>query len=363
MAKRDYYEILGVSKSASDDDVKKSYRKLAQQYHPDKGGDQEKFKEINEAYQTLSDQDKRSAYDRFGHAASDASGFSGGQSYGGFGGFDSSQFNVDFENFGGGLGDVFDVFFGGGGRTRQVRPKDGQNLELRIKISFKDSIYGLNQEISFDRIEICPICKGSGAEPGHSVKTCPTCNGSGQFNETRQTFLGVVSQASVCPTCKGKGKIPEKICHKCSSAGLVKARATLKVKIPAGIRSGATIRLSGEGNAGEVGGRTGDLFLVVMVEADKRFERTGDDISSKLVIDFIDAALGTQKEIETVYGTEKIKIHPGTQSGDVVVIKNQGAPDIATNRRGNHLVEVTVNVPKHLTRKQKQLLEEYRDSD
>lgn len=359
MAKKDYYDILEVSRSASDEEIKRAYRKLAQEHHPDKGGSHEKFKEINEAYQVLKDSSKRSAYDQYGHAAS-GGGFDPGRGAAGFG-FNGQEFNVDFENFGGGLGDVFDAFFGRD-KNNKYQPKSGRDIEVRTRISFSDSVFGANQNISFDRIGICPICKGSGSEPGTDLRTCLTCSGVGQINETRQSFFGVVNQATVCPHCKGRGKIPEKFCKHCHGDGRTKERADIKVKIPAGIKSGATIRLRGEGEAGETGGSPGDLYVVLLVEPDPRFAREGDEIVSDLKIDFIEAALGSEREIETVYGPKKIKIQPGTQSGEHTVLKNLGAPDLNSGRKGDHIVRIKVTIPKHLSRKQKQLLEEFKES-
>jgi molecular chaperone DnaJ len=361
MSKEDYYKLLGVDKNASIDEIKKAYRKLAVKYHPDKGGpkeDEAKFKEINEAYQVLSDPQKRKAYDQFGH---NGPRMGGGSGEGGFNpndfaqGFGGSGFNVNFEDLGG-LGDIFGDMFGGG---RSRRPKKGADLETSIAIDFMESVKGVEKELVLDKYSECEKCKGSGAEPGSSKKTCPTCNGSGQIRKERQTMLGVIAQTAVCDECKGTGKVPERKCSKCHGEGREKDRKPMKVKIPAGIDSGQTIRLSGKGEAGPAGIPSGDLYLTVMIRSDKRFKREGANILSEAEISFPQAALGTTVDVETVEGKVKLKVPAGTQSGKVFRLSDKGMPVLNGNRKGDHLVTVNVKTPTRLSRKQKKMLEDF----
>lgn len=361
MANKDYYEILGITKNASNEEIKKAYRKLAQKYHPDKGGGkeaEEKFKEINQAYQTLSDPGKRSTYDQFGEAGSrmgggGAGGFNWNQYQQGFGG---QGFNVNFDDLGG-FGDIFEMFTGGGGASAR-RPQKGADIEAAISIDFMDAVRGIEKEITLDKNDVCDRCKGSGAEPGSGTKTCPTCNGSGQVRQERQTIFGVMAQATICPTCKGSGKVPEKPCSKCKGEGRIKERKPFKVKIPAGIATGQTIRVPEKGEAGHAGIKPGDLYLTVMVKEDKRFTREGNNILSEVSISFPQAALGTTVQVETVDGQLKLKIPAGTQPGKVFKLSEKGMPILNSARRGDQLVTVKVKTPTKLNRKQKQLLEE-----
>ncbi|MDD3480880.1 MAG: molecular chaperone DnaJ [Patescibacteria group bacterium] len=360
---KDYYEILGVSKSASTDEIKKAYRKLAQKYHPDKGGsadDEKKFKEMNEAYKILSDPEKRKQYDQFGHAAPGAGqGAPGGFNWSDFaqGGYNTGGFNINFEDLGG-IGDIFGDMFGGG-RTR--RPQKGADLETQVTIDFKDAYKGIEKEIVLEKYFECDKCKGTGAEPGTSVKTCPTCGGSGQVKTARQTMFGTFAQVTTCTECRGTGKIPEKKCMKCNGEGRIRERKGIKVKIPAGIESGQTIRLTGKGEAGPTGIPSGDLYLSVIVRPDKRFERDGADIHSEVEISFPEAALGTTVLVETVEKKVNLKIPAGTQSGKIFRLSGKGMPVINSGRRGDHLVKIHVKTPTRLSRKQKKLLEEFRE--
>jgi molecular chaperone DnaJ len=367
MTKRDYYEILGVSKNATQEEIKKAYRKLALKYHPDKGGAKEneaKFKEANEAYEVLKDEGKRKAYDQFGHAGPRMGGPGSGQDgygWGDFaqGGYGTGGFNVNFEDLGG-LGDIFGEMFGGGTRTR--RPQKGADLETQISIDLSEAVSGTEREIVLDKLNECDKCKGSGAEPGSKVKTCPTCGGSGQINKARQTMFGTFAQVATCDECAGRGEIPEKKCTKCAGAGRIKERKGVKVKIPAGIEDGQTIRLTGKGEAGPVGAPAGDLYLNVRIKPDKRFVREGANIISTTEITFPEAALGTTVKVETVHGKIKLKIPAGTQSGKIFKISEKGMPVINSGRKGDHLVKIHVKTPTKLSRKQKKLLEEF-DND
>ncbi|MCL2869611.1 molecular chaperone DnaJ [Candidatus Saccharibacteria bacterium] len=356
MAKRDYYEVLGVNKGASDDEIKKAFRKLAVKYHPDKeGGDEAKFKEINEAYEVLKDSKKRQRYDQFGHAGvGGASG--GGQSYGGgnpFGGFNGQNVQFDFGD--GGLGDIFGSFFGGGARSSQ--PIKGRDVEVNLTLSFEEAIFGTQENIALTLDDECRHCKGSGAEPGHSMQTCPTCKGSGQVNKVVNTLFGAIQQTVVCNTCKGKGKVPEKPCTVCGGSGISREKQTIKLKIPAGIDDGTTIRLAGRGEATS-GGSKGDLYVHIRVKAHKQFTREGDLILSNETISMIDAALGTEIDVLTVDGKVRMKVPAGTQPSTDFKLSGHGVPHLKGNGRGAHIVTVKVEIPTNLGKKQKELLEE-----
>lgn len=360
MSKEDYYKILEIEKNASVDEIKKAYRKSAQKYHPDKGGtkeDEAKFKEVNEAYQTLSDPQKRKQYDQFGRTGpnmgdSRAGGFNYSDFQQGFGG---SGFNVNFEDLGG-IGDIFGEMFGGG---RSRRARKGADMETSIAIDFTDAVKGIEKEIILDKYSECDKCKGVGAEPGTNKKTCPTCNGSGQIRKERRTMLGIIAQATVCDECKGTGKVPEKKCTKCHGEGRIRGRKPIKVKIPAGIDSGQTIRLEGKGEAGPADIPAGDLYLTIMIRSDKRFKREGSNVLSDTEISFPQAALGTTIDVETVEGKVKLKIPAGTQSNKVFKLSDRGIPVLNSSRRGDHLVTVYVKTPTHLSRKQRKMLEEF----
>lgn len=358
--KRDYYDVLGVSKGASADEIKKAYRKIAHKHHPDKGGtkeDEAKFKEANEAYQTLSDDQKRKAYDQFGHASSRMGG--GGfdpNMYSNMGGFGNGGFNVNFEDLGG-IGDIFEMFTGGGGRSR--KPKKGSDIEAATSIDFMDAVRGTEHKLILDKYNVCDKCSGNGAESGSSLKTCPTCSGSGQTRTERHTMFGTFAQMATCESCAGAGKVPEKPCPKCQGAGRIKDRKPLKVRIPVGIDSGQTIRIEGQGEAGPAGIPPGDLYLTIMVKSDSRFKREGANIYSEAKISFPKAALGTTIEVETVEGNITLKIPSGTQSGKTFKLSGRGLPKIHSSHKGDHLVTVIVETPTKLSRKQKELLEQF----
>lgn len=362
MAKRDYYEILGVSKSASADEIKKAFRKLAVQYHPDKeGGDETKFKEANEAYEVLKDAQKRQRYDQFGHAGvGGASGgaSSGGNAYGGGFDFNGQGFNFDFGD--GGLGDIFGSFFGGGRQSAQQQgPGRGRDVEVTLILDFEEAVFGVERNVSVTLEGTCPHCSGSGAEPGHDLKTCPTCKGAGQQTRVMNTMFGTIQQAVVCPTCEGRGKVPEKACTVCKGRGTTRQEEVTKVKIPAGVDDGATIRLTGRGEAVQ-GGQKGDLYVGLRVKAHKYFTREGDLILSEEHISMVQAALGTEIDVRTVDGLVRMKVPAGTQSGTDFKLSGHGVPHLRSETtRGAHIVSVVVDTPKKLNRKQRELLEQF----
>lgn len=360
MAKRDYYEVLGVSKGASDDEIKKAFRKLAVQHHPDKeGGDEAKFKEANEAYEVLKDSQKRQRYDQFGHAgvggASSGAG-GGGNPFGGGFDFNGQGFNFDFGD--GGLGDIFGNFFNGGRGQQQQQAQRGRDVQVNVTLSFEEAVFGVEREISMSLEDTCDHCKGNGAEPGYELKVCPTCKGAGQQTRVMNTMFGQIQQAVVCPTCEGKGKVPEKACTVCHGKGTVRKEQSINVKIPAGVDDGATIRLSGRGEA-VTGGQKGDLYVALRVKAHKKFTREGDLILSDEHVNMIDAALGTEIDVETVDGMVRMKVPAGTQSGTDFKLSNHGVPHIRGDARGAHIVSIIVDTPKKLNRKQRELLKEF----
>ena len=362
MAKRDYYEVLGVQKDASDDEIKKAFRKLAVKYHPDKeGGDEAKFKEINEAYEVLKDKQKRSRYDQFGHAgvggASGAGGYASGNP---FEGFNFNGQNIQFD-FGGGMGDLFSDLFGFGGGRRSRQPGRGRDVETSITLSFEDAIFGTETKISLNLNEKCKHCRGNGAEPGFDMKECPTCKGSGQEVRVVNTLFGAIQQATTCSNCHGRGKIPEKECITCDGKGITREQQKIKVKIPAGVDEGATIRISGRGEAIQ-GGENGDLYVNIHVKPHKKFTREGDLVLSEESISMADAALGTELEVDTVDGPLTMKIPAGTQSGTDFKLSNHGVPHINKDTRGPHIITINVETPTNLSKKQKELLQEFKDS-
>lgn len=347
---KDYYEILGVAKDASQDDIKKAFRKLAHQHHPDKKhGDEAKFKEINEAYGTLSDPEKRRRYDQFGTGPNGAGGAQG------FGGFD---FN-DFQFGGNGFEDIFsDLFGGGGGFSAGARgPKAGMDIETDIEISFDEMVSGVRKTIRIRKPITCAACQGTGGEPGSKEETCPTCGGSGRVTKTVRSFLGTFSQTAVCPKCSGKGKWYAKECTACKGAGKTVGEEEISFDIPQGIENGQTISLAGKGAAGGHGMPSGDLFVTVHVKPHKSFERRGDNIFSSVDIGFAQAALGDTISVETVHGPVRMKIPAGTQPGEVFRIKGKGLRNFRGWGSGDHLVTVKVAVPKKLSSEERSLIE------
>ena len=358
MSKRDYYEVLGVSKDASDDEIKKAFRKAAVKYHPDKeGGDEAKFKEVNEAYEVLKDKQKRQRYDQFGHAGvggASGGGAGGGNPFEGFGGFSSQGFEFNFGD--GGLGDIFGQFFGGG--QAQRGPQRGRDVETQIQLTFEEAVFGVERELSFEMEDECSHCHGSTVEPGHELKTCPTCKGAGQQTRVMNTMFGPVQQAVTCETCKGRGRVPEKVCTVCNGRGTERRRQDITIKVPAGIDDGATIRLKERGEA-MANGPKGDLYVHIRVKAHKHFTREGDLILSEEHVGMIEAALGTEITVNTVDGKIKMKIPAGTQSGTDFKLSGHGVPHLRSDRRGAHIVSIIVDTPTKLSKKQKELLEQF----
>lgn len=359
----DYYNILGVSKDASDDEIKKAYRKLAHKYHPDKqGGDEKKFKEINEAYQVLSDKSKRQQYDQFGQT------FQGGQ--GGFGGFDFSGFSAsggptggwEFDFGGGGFEDIFADIFGGGTR-RSRRKARGADIQVDIEIDFAEMVKGADKEINLYKSVVCDRCGGGGAEPGGKLKTCPTCGGAGRIRKTARSFFGSFEQVVECPECHGEGSVPDKKCTKCGGDGRVKEQKKNKINIPAGIQDGQAVALQGQGEAGGQGAQAGDLYVTVHVRPHAKFTRQGNDILSTEYIPFSMAVLGGKTEIDTVAGKLTLKIPSGTQSGETFRIKGEGVPELNGRGRGHQIVKIVVETPKNLSREQKELLEKLKEQN
>ncbi|MDB5176646.1 MAG: dnaJ [Candidatus Saccharibacteria bacterium] len=357
MAKRDYYEVLGVDKGASADEIKKAFRKAAVQHHPDKeSGDESKFKEINEAYEVLKDQQKRQRYDQFGHAG--VGGASGGGGGGNpFDGFGGQNVHFDFGGGDGGLGDIFSQFFGGGGQQSQG-PRRGRDVETSITLTFEQAVFGVEEKITLDMDDECEHCKGTTVEPGHDMKTCPTCNGSGQVNRVMNTIFGQIQQATTCETCKGTGQVPEKVCTVCHGKGTQRRKQEIIIKVPAGIDDGATIRLRERGEA-IGGGERGDLYVHIRVKAHKHFTREGDIILSEEHVDMIDAALGTEIDVDTVDGSVRMKIPAGTQSGTDFKLSNHGVPHLRSDSRGAQIITILVDTPTKLSRKQKKILEDF----
>jgi len=356
MSKRDYYEVLGVGKTASADEIKKAFRKAAVQHHPDKeGGDETKFKEINEAYEILKDQQKRQRYDQFGHAG--VGGNAGGGSAGGnpFEGFGGQGTQFDFGNSG--FGDIFGQFFGG--QQQQGGPTRGRDVETSLTLTFEQAVFGMEEKIEIDMDDECSHCHGSTVEPGHSMKTCPTCKGAGQQTRIMNTIFGQIQQAVMCDTCRGTGKVPEKVCSVCKGKGTERRRQSITLKIPAGIDDGATIRLRERGEA-IGGGSRGDLYVNIRVKAHKKFTREGDIILSEEHIPMVDAALGTEINVDTVDGEVRMKIPAGTQSGTDFKLSGRGVPHMRGNGRGAHIVSIIVETPTKLTKQQKELLEQFK---
>lgn len=347
---KDLYETLGVEKSASAEEIKSAYRKLAKQYHPDmnKGDDgaAQKFKEINEAYQVLSDDQKRQQYDTFGSAD--------GPGQGGFGGGYGGQ---GFEGFGG-FGDIFENIFGGGMRSRPAGPQKGPDIRVNMKITFEEAAFGVKKEIALNRTEACGECGGTGAKDGKK-HTCPTCNGSGQERVSQQSIFGNFVNVQTCSTCGGEGSIADQPCSACKGAGTNTKQRNIAVNIPAGIDNGQVITMRGEGNAGRRGGPAGDLQIYISVKPDKLFERMGYDLYLDLSINMVQAALGEEIEVPTLDGKVRYKIPEGTQPGTVFRLKGKGIKNLNSTRMGDLYVRANVEIPKRINDKQKKLLQEF----
>ncbi len=360
---KDYYKILGVEKNASADEIKKAFRKKAHEHHPDKAhGDEAKFKEVNEAYQVLSDDNKRAQYDRFGSGFEQAgAGFGGQGGFGGFGGFGNAGggIHVDMDDLGdlfGGIGDIFG--FGGGSRTDSRRRK-GNDLRVSVEVEFLEAVKGVEKTISINKKLVCDHCRGNKAEPGSPIETCKTCNGSGRVTRVQRTILGNVQMQGVCDDCHGEGKSYKTKCHKCHGQGVVSGHEQFKIRIPEGIDDGEVIKLAGKGEASASGAQSGDLYVVVRVRSDKRWTREGVDIKTSSEISFPQAALGCKINIETVEGPLELKVPEGTQSGTVFKLRNRGVNSLRGGGKGSHFVKIVVKTPTKLSRKQKKMLEEW----
>ena len=357
MSKRDYYEVLGVDKSAGEDEIKKAYRKLAMKYHPDRNPDdkeaEEKFKEINEAYEVLSDPDKKSKYDQFGHDAFDPN--MGGAGFGGagFGGFEDMFGDIFGSMFGGG--------FSGGGASRQNVRQKGRDLRVNLTLSFEDAVFGCKKEIKIRRTETCDTCAGKGAVNDSDIKTCDKCHGTGQVRVTQQSLFGTVQTVKTCDECNGTGKEIVNPCKTCGGTGNVKKQRTLSIRIPAGVDTGSVLPLRGEGEAGKNGGPNGDVYIYISVKPHAIFTREENDIYCKIPITFVQAALGDSIMVPTVDGKVKLKIPEGTQSGQVFKLKGKGVQNPNGFGKGNEYVEIKVEVPKNLNEKQKAKLREFSD--
>ncbi|MDE6796909.1 MAG: molecular chaperone DnaJ [Ruminococcus sp.] len=363
--KRDYYEVLGLQKGATDSEIKKAYRHKARELHPDMHPDNpdayvEKMQEVNEAYEVLSDPDKKSRYDQFGHAGVDpsygggAGGFSGGFS-GGMGGF--SDMGDIFEN-------IFGFGFGGGGssRTNANAPRRGSDIQSSVTISFMEACEGVKKEININKMSTCEACKGTGADGSSNTEVCPDCKGRGTIRVTQNTFLGAVQSSKTCSRCSGRGKIIKNPCPKCRGNGRLRVQKTVSVDIPAGIDNRQTIRLSGQGDCGSNGGSSGDLMINVSVQSHPIFKRDGLDIHCDIPVTYTEAVLGAEITVPTIDGDVKYTISEGTQTGTVFRLKGKGVKKINRNERGNQLVTIYVEVPKNLTKKQKDLLREFEAS-
>lgn len=354
MAKRDYYEVLGVSREASEEEIKKAFRQLARKYHPDVNKDnpkeaEAKFKEVNEAYSVLSDPQKRAAYDQYGHAGTDPN-FAGGQGFGGFGG----DFSFD------GFGDIFDMFFGGGGVSgarRKTGPQRGNDLRFDMEISFEEAAFGKETTIEIPRTEICPNCNGNCAKPGTPIKTCPACNGTGQVQVTQNTAFGRFVNVRTCEHCHGVGKTIETPCPECSGTGRVRKNRKIDIKIPAGVEGGSRLRVTGEGEAGLHGGSPGDLYVYIAVKPHPKFERQGNDVFSEIKLSLTQATLGTTVQVDTLDGKMELKIPEGTQHGTVFRMRGHGIPHLRGHNRGDHNVRVKVMIPTKLSGEQRELLQ------
>ena len=357
--KRDYYEVLGVSRGASEDEIKKAYKKMARKYHPDLNpGDktaEEKFKEVNEAYEVLSDADKKARYDQYGHAGVDPNFGAGG--FGG--GFDGS---FDF----GDLGDIFGSFFGGGfgggRRTNPNAPQRGESIRMSIAISFEEAAFGCEKAVTVERYETCDTCHGNGCAPGTSPEVCPDCHGTGTDQVRRQTPMGVFATSSPCPKCGGKGRIIHQPCKDCRGSGMVRKKKTIQASIPAGIDNGQTISIRGQGNAGKNGGPAGDLLITITVRPHELFRREGTSVLCEAPITFTQAVLGAELEIPTIDGKVKYTLPEGTQSGTTFRLKGKGIPSINGRGRGDQYVTVYIETPKNLNKEQKEALKKFAET-
>lgn len=350
---KNYYDILGVAKTASEDEIKSAFRKLAQKYHPDKkGGDEAKFKEVSEAYSVLSDKKKRAEYDTYGKT------FAGGAPGGGFGGFDFSNFqqgfsgNGNFQEFD--LGDIFGEFFGGGGRQQ----RRGRDISIDIELPFKEAIFGTERRVLIAKLSVCETCTGSGAKPGTKMIHCSTCNGKGEIRESRNTFFGTFNSSRTCPTCHGRGEMPETPCPACKGAGVLRKEEEIHIVVPAGVSDGEMIRMPQAGEA-SAGAPAGDLYVKLHVKADKRFVREGNNLATNLSIKLTDALLGGEYRVESLDGSEPVSVPAGVSQGEIIKVKGKGVP-YGRGSRGDLLVRIDIEFPKKLSRSARDLVEKLR---
>lgn len=361
MPGKDYYAILGVNKTASEDEIKKAFRRLAHQHHPDKGGDPAKFKDVNEAYQILGDKQKRQTYDQFGDAAFNGGGGYGAGGFGGFGGFPGGGFgNINVDDLGD-LGDVLGEMFGfSSGGPRTSRKARGADIQTTIDVEFKEAVFGATKSVNLINQVKCGDCGGSGAEKGTELKTCAECDGQGRVTRAQRTMFGTFQTASTCPTCKGQGKIPEKQCKACQGLGVTRGEGKVEFNIPPGIENNSLLKVIGRGNTAPHGGEAGDLYIRVRVKPHAYFHRDGHDIISEVTIPFSVMALGGDIEIETIDGKERVLVNQGSNAGTVLTIKNKGVP-YRGETRGNHRVTIQPSIPKKLSREQKKLLQQIQE--
>ena len=355
---KDYYKTLGVSKDASKEDIKKAFRRLAHEHHPDKGGNAEKFKEVSEAYSTLSDDNKRAQYDTYGSAGPAGSGGFGGQDSGGFGGFDFSGFNQNGQGFEFDIGDIFGDFFGGGGGGRR-KQKKGKDISIDMELSFHDSVFGVEKNIRLHKVSKCKECQGTGANAGTQMQTCSTCDGQGKVREAKRSMFGTFMTEKVCDTCGGSGKIPREKCNTCSGKGTLKREEELSVKIPADIDDGETIRLTGGGEAIK-DGATGDLYIKIHVKDDHLFRKEGKNLVTELNVKLSEAVLGVKVILKTLDGDIELKVPDGAQFGEILRIKGKGVP-IEDGRRGDLLIKINIKVPTKLSRQARKNFEELKE--
>lgn len=366
MAKKDYYEILGVSKNASQEEIRRAYKQLIKKWHPDRNHQnrkeaEEKFKEIQEAYEVLSDPEKRAMYDRYGYVGDvppNAGGYNG--DFGGFGGFEDI-----FRDFGDFINnDIFNIFFGGQqsssrSRTRKKAPRRGEDINITVDVPFEQIFTGTTVPLEYDRYEVCSHCNGEGVEPGSGWVTCPKCHGTGVVREERRTFLGVIVNQYTCNQCGGSGKIPGEICHECNGTGKIKKRHKVNINIPAGVDNGTVLRIQGAGNAGTNGGPYGDLYVHIRITGASDFKREGNNLIKEITIDYVEAILGTKVSIKMPDGsTKEVKIPAGIQDGENIYIYGEGVPDINGRKRGDLILKIKVNIPKRVSRAEKKLLKE-----
>ncbi|MFI3114640.1 MAG: molecular chaperone DnaJ [Clostridia bacterium] len=351
---RDYYEVLGVDKSASDVEIKKAYRKMAMKYHPDQNKDnpeaEASFKEVNQAYEVLSDDTKKSRYDQFGHAGVDSN-YGGGGFGGGYGGFE----DVD-------LGDIFGSFFGSGGSARRNGPRKGESQRVSLSLTFEEAAFGCTKTININRTETCSSCSGSGAKSSSDVETCQTCGGAGQIRQTQRTPFGTFQSNATCPKCGGRGKIIKSLCPNCNGQGRVTTKTSVEVKIPAGIDHAQSIQLRGQGSQGVNGGPAGDIIVTISVKVHPLFERDGSDVVCDMPISYVQAVLGDEIVVHTIHGKVKYTIPEGTATGTVFRLRSKGIPNLNGRGHGDHFIRVNIEVPKKLTNEQKEIIKKFDNS-